>query len=112
MSIKILNISKSKFIVIGSRQRLSNLSSISIVTDNMSIEEVSSFTYLGVVVNRHITWQDHIDKISNKINKKLGLLKRIKSCLPLEARFMIFNSYVLPLFDYADIFWETEKMWL
>ena len=41
----------------------------------------------------------------NKINQKLGLLRRINSCLPLSARITFFNSYVLPLFDYGDIIW-------
>ena len=43
------------------------------------MEEVSSFSYLGVVINNHLTsWQDHIDYISNKTNKKLELLRRKK----------------------------------
>ena len=41
----------------------------------------------------------------SKINKKLVLLKRIRYCLPFDARLLFFNSYVLPLFDYADIVW-------
>ena len=30
---------------------------------------------------------------------------RIRYCLSLNARLLFFNSYVLPLFDYADIVW-------
>ena len=86
-----LNINKNKFFNIGSSQRLKKLNSISITTDDKSIEEVSSFSYLGVVINNHlISWQDHIDYISNKTNKKLELLRRIKYCLPLEDRLMFF----------------------
>ena len=100
-----LNISKSKFIIIGSNQCLSNLDSISVTVDDKPIEEVSSFTYLGVIINKHLTWQDHVEYVSGKINKKLGLLRRIRACLPLEARLLFFNSYILPIFDYADIIW-------
>ena len=94
-----LNITKNTFIIIGSSQRLKKLNSISIANDDKSIAEVSSFSYLGVVINNHLSWRDHIDYISNKVNKKLGLLRRIKSCLPLEARPMFLNSYILPIFD-------------
>ena len=76
-----LNITKNTFIIIGSSQRLKKLKSISIATDDKSIERVSSFSYLGVVINNHLSWRDHIDCINNKVNKKLGLLRRIKSCL-------------------------------
>ena len=41
------------------------------MTDDKNIEEVSSFTYLGVVINKHLTWQVHIDYICNEIDKKL-----------------------------------------
>ena len=39
----------------------------------------------------------------SEINKKLGLLSI--HCLPLDAGLLFFNSYVLPLFDYANIVW-------
>jgi len=32
-------------------------------------------------------------------------LRRIKSCLPLNARTTFFDSFILPLFDYGDIIW-------
>ena len=41
----------------------------------MNLDEVSSFKYLGIVINNRLTWQDHVDQMSSKINKKLGLLK-------------------------------------
>lgn len=71
----------------------------------MHLDEVSSFEYLGIVINNRLTWQDHVDQKFLKINKQLGLLKRIRYCLPLDARLLFFNSYVLSLFDYADIVW-------
>ena len=46
---------KTSFFNIGSSQRLKKLNSISITTDDKSIEEVSSFLYLGVVINNHLS---------------------------------------------------------
>ena len=60
---------------------------------------------LRIIINQNLTWEDHIEHMRNKINKKLGLLRCIKSCLPLSARITFFNSFVLPLFDYGDIIW-------
>ena len=101
-----LSISKSKLMIIGSSQRLNKIDSISFnKVDNMDLDELSSFKYLGIVINNRLTWQDHVDQMFSKINKKLGLLKRIRYCLPLDARLLFFNSYVPPLFDYADIVW-------
>ncbi len=43
--------------------------------------------------------------MTQKVNKRLGLLKRIRSFLPLKARLVFYNSLVLPVFDYADLIW-------
>ena len=51
----------------------------------MDLDEVSSFKYLGIVINNRLTSQDHVDHMFSKINKKLGLLKHIRYCLPLDA---------------------------
>ena len=51
-----------------------------------------SFHYLGIVINKNLTWNNHIDYLKSTINRKLGLLRRIKSYL-LGARITFFNSY-------------------
>ena len=80
-----LSISKSNFMIIGSSQQLNKIDSISFKVDNMDLDEVSSFKYLGIVINNRLTWQDHVDQMFSKINKKLGLLKHIRYCLPLDV---------------------------
>ena len=57
----------------------------------MDLDEVSSFKYLGIVINNLLTWEDHVDQMFSKINEKLGL--RIRYCLPLDARLLLFDSY-------------------
>ena len=58
------------------------------------------------MINNQFTWNDqHIDYICGKINKKLGLLRRFKSYIPLKARSTFFNSFILPLFYYGNIIW-------
>ena len=103
-----LNVKKSKFLLIGSSSRLSKVSSILISADDIPLDNVDSYTYLGIVINNQFSWTDHIDCIRGKISKKLGLLRRIKSSLPLNARIMFFNSFILPLFDYGDIIWGNR----
>ena len=69
-----LSISKSNFMIIGSSQQLNKIDSISFKVDNMDLDEVSSFKYLGIVINNRLTWQYHVDQMFSKIYKKLGLL--------------------------------------
>jgi hypothetical protein len=59
--------------------------------------------------NANFTWSEHIDRISAKVNQRLGLLRRIKHLLPFNARILFNNSLVLPIFDYADVIWGDKN---
>ena len=91
-----LNVSKSKFLLIGSSFCLSKVGSFRISADDTHLDNVDSYTYLGIVINNRFSWSDHIESVRRKISKTLGLLRRIKSCLPLSARvtFLIVLFYL------------------
>ena len=74
-----LNIKKSQFMLIGSNSRLRRIDSIVISADGKQLKEAQCFPYLGLIINQNLTWEDHIEHMRNKINKKLGLLRRIHS---------------------------------
>ena len=59
-----LNATKTEFMLIGSRQRLSTLSdTLELSIDNVLIEQVPSVKSLGIYINDNLTWHSHIDKL-------------------------------------------------
>ncbi len=55
-------------------------------------------------------WADHIDEISKKINQRIGLIRRIKTLLPVHATRTLYVSLIAPLlFDYADNVWGDKN---
>lgn len=103
-----LNLEKTKSMLIGSNRKLGDISSFSLSIFDTDINTVSNFKYLGIMLSTHFTWTSHIEYISSKINKNLGLLRRIKHLLPKQARLLFYNSLVLPIFDYADVIWGDK----
>ena len=73
------------------------------------IEKTQSFKYLGVTFNQSMSWADHIDAISTKINQRIGLIRRIRNVLPLQTRVTLYNTLILPLFDYGDVIWGDKN---
>ena len=55
-----------------------------------------------------MSWGDHVEALSTKIDQRLGLLKRIRHLLPLETRTTLYNNLVCPLFDYANAIWGDK----
>ena len=71
-----------------------NIQDLTVCIQEVQLEGVESFKYLGVIIHQHMTWADHIDEIK---------------LLPLEARQTLYMSLVAPLFDYADIVWGDKN---
>jgi hypothetical protein len=73
------------------------------------IKQEQLLKYLRITNTENLTWHEHIEKLMGKINQRLGLLRRVKSFLPLDARQIFYTSTILPLFDYADVIWGDKN---
>ena len=98
---------KTKWIVFGTRQNLEHCSDHSIQLHLKEIDGVSSFCYLhvGVTLAGNLSWNEHVDLICNKVNKRLGLLSRIRPYITLKAAKCVHNCLVQPIFDYTVTVW-------
>ena len=74
--------------------------------NNQSIERVSEFNFLGLTIDEHLNWNAHIQKISNKIAKSIGIINRLKRYLPLSNLRTLYNALVLPHFQFSISNWE------
>ena len=66
-----LNVTKSKFMVVGGRNKLRQFNDIALVANSDQLENVTKFKYLGVIINQHLSCHDHIEQLHNKIAKRL-----------------------------------------
>ena len=76
-----LNIEKTEYMLIGSRQKLSNLSNLSEIKVSIGSNEVQSVPNaktLCIIIHKNLKWKKHIDSASKKISKTIGMLRRVK----------------------------------
>ena len=103
-----LNVNKTEYMLIGSRQRQSQINTEPILSiGSESIKRVSSTKTLGVIVDECITWKDHIDKVAKKASKGIGILRRSKDLLDKDTLKTIYSAFVLPHFDYCALVWDN-----
>ncbi|CAB3989406.1 Hypothetical predicted protein [Paramuricea clavata] len=75
-----LNKDKTEYMIIGSRQRISNL----VLTDpkielgESVIKQVHKSKTLGVIIDEHLLWNHQIQNIVTKASKGIGMMRRIK----------------------------------
>ena len=77
--------------------------------DNVPIEKVTCFDFLGLRVSDTLKWQDHTNKIANKISKSKGVTPRLKHLLQSSTLLAIYNSLVLPHLYFSILCWGFES---
>ena len=78
-----LKMTKTEFLLIGSRQRLSTLERNPIIEINkFPIKHVSTSESQGVHIDGNLSWECHISEISKKIASGISAIKRIRYILP------------------------------
>jgi hypothetical protein len=103
-----LNVDKTEYVLIGSRQRLTQICSDPILSmGSEGIKRVLSTKTLGVVVDECITWKDHIKKVGKKAAKGIGILRRSKHLFDKDTLKTIYSGFVLPHFDYCSLVWNN-----
>ena len=74
---------------------------------NKSIERKSSIKFLGVMLDEHIAWNDHIHVIEKTLAKNIDLLYRARQFLDKESLKTIYFSYIHSYLNYANIAWAS-----
>lgn len=101
-----LNANKTKAMMFHSPQR--HVNPINININGIHIEFVECFNYLGILLDKHLTWKFHINTISQKISKTIGIMCKLKNILPLHVLLTLYNSLILPYLSYGILVWGTH----
>ena len=73
------------------------------------IERVTDFDFLGLTIDQHLTWNGHVQKISNKISRSLGIMCKLKRFLPQNIMKFLYNSLILPHLQYCILSWGFKS---
>ena len=94
-----INVNKSKCMVFRQPQRTVAIPELTI--DENIIEVVDNFSFLGLNINKNFKWENHIDCISIKISRTIGIMKRIRHVIPFDILVMLYNTLILPHINYC-----------
>ena len=104
-----LNVKKTKMMVFHYRQRFIKNIIPKLMINNIPIEHVKKFNFLGIVLDECMTWDAHINKISSKIAFTIYTMKRIKKFIPSSILLTIYNSLILPYINYGILTWGHKR---
>ena len=72
--------------------------SFKIYIDNILIEKAAETKFLGVIIIKNLTWDNHKNTICNKVSKGIGIICEIRHLIPPSILINIYFTLVHPYF--------------
>ena len=97
-----LNATKTRYIIFGKTQQIENKVDLNLAVGNKKMERVSNIKYLGLILDEHLTFKDHIKYIYHKSSNKLSILRTAGEYLDMKTSILLYKSLIVPYLDYCD----------
>ena len=77
--------------------------------DQRKIELVMTYLNLGIILDEHLTYEAHMNKLIGRIAAKNAQLKRIRRYITEKAALLIYKKAILSIMEYGDIYLISAK---
>ena len=107
----LLNTNKTKVMVIGSRQRIQKLNenNLNVHIRSTTVQCVSHYKCLGVVVDSNILFSKHVERVALQIKQNLSTLRRLRGTFNTRYLSMIYWGNILPHALYCCTVWTNRS---
>ena len=59
-----------------------------------------------MILDSNLSYEHHVKSILNKVNKKIGLLRKFQLILPRHSLITIYETFIRPHLDYGDVIYD------
>ena len=82
------------------------MENITVNIGNEELERVTVYKYLGVKLNSHLSFKEHVCYVKQKSFSKIKLLGRLKWVLDRDTLLSLYKTLILPIIDYGDFIYH------
>ncbi len=98
-----LNVNKTNFIIIKPRQKKLPRN-VKLNQNGEMLKESDCVKYLGVLIDKNLSWKNHIKHVTTKVAKSIGILSKIRHFAPKRVLINVFNAFIYHI-NYSLINW-------
>ena len=85
------------------QKRLSG--SFSITINDKTIKQVTYIKYLGVLMDCHLNWKDHVSHVSKKLSRGIGVLCKLRHFADIHTLIQLYYAIIYPFLTYSCLVW-------
>lgn len=102
-----LNASKTKFMLFDKTLKDTN---IEISINNTRLEKVDEFNFLGLTINKDLDWTSHINALTTKLNRNIGIIRRLRYIdeVPFKILKTLYYALIHPHLTYMLLAWGYD----
>ena len=104
-----VNFDKTNYIIFHSSRRPVSHSAFELKFSNFDIERKSVIRFLGVFLDEHLNWRNHVDYLCKKLCKYPYLFYKTRHNLTLKALKLIYNTLIYPNLIYCITAWGSAN---
>lgn len=101
-----VNTKKTTYILFRPRQKIIHLN-IPLFFDNRQLTLEHNVKFLGVFINENLSWKQHINHISIKISKSIGIIYRSRYFLSQKSKLSLYYTLIYPYLIYCNVVWSS-----
>ena len=80
------------------------------INEKVNISSSTEVKLLGVTIDASLSFSSHINNLCIKAGKHISVLDRLSNVLNKEAKYQLFNTFVLSHFNFCSVVWHFCTM--
>ena len=73
---------------------------------NIPVNQTSHQKHLDMFLDKKLNFGEYLKYVTNKVNKSIGLLRKLQMILPRRSLVTIYKSFIRPHLEYGDIIFD------
>ena len=100
-----LNSDKTKLIIFHSKQKTLDTRMVSIKLNGKKLKLEDNVKYLGMFLDKHLTWEFHINQLSKKLSRANGIISKLRHNAPIKTRLQVYYAIFYSHLTYGSSIW-------
>ena len=101
-----INLSKTNYMIMSGSRKVIQVKGL-LKMSNTTLNEVAVASFVGLNIDKHLTWKPHIEIVNKSIRKKIGIIYRLRSCVPQKILILLYKTLVQPHITYGIEVWGS-----
>ena len=100
-----LNADKTELIFFHSQRNSMSYENISIQFDGKKLYPVDKVKYLGMYLDKYLSWNYHLENLCQKLSRANGIISKLRHNVPIEICLQVYYAIFYSYLTYGCILW-------